>query len=413
MTAVISAILLSCVNFLPKVGVFASLVVHALKGNIIDAQYVFIVTSFYNVLNLSMNIYFPRGITQMAEAHISVRRLEKFLSHEEVNIIGPSKEKYKQLNGSTHMRNAVGVEMNEVNARWLHNLNENALTNINIKINPSQLVAIVGAVGSGKSSLLNLILKELPIQGGRLRVKGITSYASQESWLYIGTIRENIVFDEPWDEIRYRQVIRVCALERDFSLFLNGDFTIVGEKGATLSGGQRARINLARAVYKQADIYLLDDPLSAVDAHVAKHIFDECICSFLKNKCIVLVTNHLQFLTSVDWIVMLEHGTIKMEGTYGDLKSVGLNFIKLLESAHDVDAGISQTQKSFQYKLQENGEENSTQQKEVRGKGSVGYKVYKRYFNSGGGYCVLTLLAFTLILLQIFISASNFFVGYW
>ena len=140
---------------------------------------------------------------------------------------------------------------------------------------------MIGAVGSGKTSLLQAILGELEIDTGHLEVRGVVSYASQEAWLFGGSIKSNIIFVEEYNEIRYRQVIKVCALERDFELLIHRDDTIVGERGISLSGGQKARINLARCIYKKADIYLLDDPLSAVDTHVGKHIFKQCIQDFL------------------------------------------------------------------------------------------------------------------------------------
>jgi ATP-binding cassette subfamily C (CFTR/MRP) protein 4 len=134
--------------------------------------------------------------------------------------------------------------------------------------------------------------------------------------------------------VKYQQVIKVCALERDFSLFPYGDRTIVGERGVMLSGGQKARINLARAIYKEADIYLLDDPLSAVDAHVGKQLFDNCISGYLKNKCTVLVTHQIQYLSNVDRIYLLEEGKVTTSGTYEELRNSGGEFVKLLEEVN-------------------------------------------------------------------------------
>lgn len=132
---------------------------------------------------------------------------------------------------------------------------------------------IIGPVGSGKSSLLMAMLKELPLESGSIQIDGQISYSSQEAWTFVATVRENILFGSEYDPERYKDVIRVCALEKDFEQFPNGDQTIIGERGTSLSGGQRTRITLARAIYRKSDVYLLDDPLSAVDAHVAKHIF--------------------------------------------------------------------------------------------------------------------------------------------
>uniref|UniRef100_A0A1B0DIE6 Uncharacterized protein n=1 Tax=Phlebotomus papatasi TaxID=29031 RepID=A0A1B0DIE6_PHLPP len=156
------------------------------------------------------------------------------------------------------------------------------ISGIDLTVEPSSLCAVVGPVGAGKSTLLQVILGELELDDGLMTVTGKISYASQEPWLFEGSVRRNILFVEEYDESRYKAVIRVCALEKDLAMLPYGDATIVGERGISLSGGQRARVNLARAIYKKADIYLLDDPLSAVDTHVGKHIFDKCIKEFLK-----------------------------------------------------------------------------------------------------------------------------------
>lgn len=177
---------------------------------------------------------------------------------------------------------------------------------------PGQLLAVIGPVGGGKSSLLHVILQELPLSEGTLKVNGEISYASQEPWLFAGTVRQNILFGLPMDKQRYNTVVKKCALERDFTLLPYGDRTIVGDRGVSLSGGQRARINLARAVYKEADIYLLDDPLSAVDTHVGKQLFKQCITGYLKNKIVILVTHQIQYLQELDNILYLEEGISKM-----------------------------------------------------------------------------------------------------
>ena len=134
---------------------------------------------------------------------------------------------------------------------------------------------------------------------------GKVAYAPQEPWIFSGSLRQNILCGLNYDVKRYNTVIEACALERDFSLFPNGDFTLVGERGVSISGGQKARVSLARALYTDADIYLLDDPLSAVDAHVSRHLFDKAINSFLRDKTRVLVTHQLQYLKDVDQILVL------------------------------------------------------------------------------------------------------------
>lgn len=154
--------------------------------------------------------------------------------------------------------------------------------------------------------MLNGIIGELPIEKGNISVRGKIAYAPQEAWVFSGTVRQNVLCGSVYDVNRYQNVIRACALEKDFSLLLHGDRTVVGDNGTSLSGGQKARLNLARALYTDADIYLLDDPLSAVDAHVGRHLFDKAINGFLSGKIRILVTHQLQYLKRVDQIIVLK-----------------------------------------------------------------------------------------------------------
>lgn len=362
-----------------------------------------------------MNIYFPSGITQTAEANVSVKRLENFLSHKEVYTIRPARDKYKSINHDLNRDgfNCVfGVEIINGTAKWIDKTPENTLENITVKFENAMLVAVIGPVGSGKSSFLNTILKELPLCNGKLKVIGKTSYAAQEPWLFVGTVRENILFGQPWNDKRYKEVTRVCALEKDFSLLSNGDLTVIGERGTTLSGGQRARINLARAVYRETDIYLLDDPLSAVDAHVAKQIFEDCISTFLRNKCVILVTNQLQFLKFVDHICFIQNGCMMMQGTYKDLQNAALDFVKILEEAHEGET-LHKTLRIDDYSSEETNEEELAENKEFRNKGMIGMSVYKSYFQAGGNIFIYTFLAFVLFMLQGSTSGGDYFIGYW
>ena len=153
--------------------------------------------------------------------------------------------------------------------------------------------------------MLNAILGELPTLKGSLFVDGKIAYCSQEPWIITGTIRQNILCGLSMDPERYYRVLRAAALEQDFKQLPQGDSSIIGEGGISLSGGQKARVNLARCLYVDADIYLLDDPLSAVDTHVGAHIFQKAIKGFLHGKIRILVTHHLQHLKGSDQILLL------------------------------------------------------------------------------------------------------------
>lgn len=221
----------------------------------------------------------------------------------------------------------------------------NGVIDVNVEIKPG-LCVIVGQVGSGKSTLLNLILGELSLDSGSMTINGTISYASQEPWIFEGSVRSNIVFVEEFDRQRYNKVVELCALDRDFKLLPKGDATIVGEQGSSLSGGQKARVNLARAIYKEADIYLLDDPLSAVDTNVGKHIFEKCIEEFLVNKICVLVTHQLQYLTNVQHVVLLNVGKVVAQGTFRTLQKSNKELFTHTQVENELVVDFSQSRVS-------------------------------------------------------------------
>jgi len=213
------------------------------------------------------------------------------------------------------------------------------LKGIGMRIQQGDLVALVGPVGSGKSSLLSAILNEMSKKSGNVTMRGRVAYAAQLPWIQNATLRSNVLFGSPYEEGWYTQVLAACALSEDLKLFEAGDQTEIGERGINLSGGQKARVSLARAVYCRADILLLDDPLAAVDMHVGDTLFEECIRGVLKGKTVVFVTNQLHRLQHVSSVLMLHNGSISESGSYAELKQAGGDFADLL--ARQGIAGIS------------------------------------------------------------------------
>lgn len=390
-----------------RISIFACLVAYVLFGYSITARNVFVLTSFYNVLRHTMTAVFPQGISQVSEVLVSIQRLNKFMLYEER--LNTNKETVKS-------NKTLGVYLEGVTAKWNEASTENTLTNVSFVAKPGQLLAVIGPVGSGKSSLLHGILQELPLKEGSLEVIGEVSYASQEPWLFAGSVRQNILFGLPMDEERYRNVIKVCALERDFTLLPYGDRTIVGDRGVSLSGGQKARVNLARAVYKNADVYLLDDPLSAVDTHVGKELFVNCINGFLKEKTCILITHQLQYLKDVDQIIIMEDGVIKAKGNYKELQKSGLDFAKMLQTQED---GEGKEHTEIASVIKDTSAKETAETKgpklveEQKSKGGVGGYVYRGYFTAGGN-CWLISTTFGLFLVtQLAASATDYFTSYW
>ena len=192
------------------------------------------------------------------------------------------------------------------------------------QVSDAQLVLVTGAVGSGKSSLLMTILGELPVDCGRISRADRVAYVSQTPWVFSGTVRENILFGRPFDESKYNAALQACDLASDLARFAKHDSTRIGERGVSLSGGQRARVSLARAVYADAELYLLDDPLSAVDNGVGQHVFNTCICGALSGRLRVLTTHQLQYLHRADHIIVMRDGSIGDAGSYRGLRAKGV-----------------------------------------------------------------------------------------
>ncbi|CAK9828719.1 Probable multidrug resistance-associated protein lethal(2)03659 [Anthophora retusa] len=438
--SLIRGIIMSFIMFTTRLSLFVTILAYISYDNKITAEKVFMLQAYYNVLRQTMTVYFPQGITQMAELLVSVKRLQRFMLYEEINYANRMPESNQEGSNNEKKTNDTTQEKVEVNndgkehiinltnasAKWLVYEQEDTLKNINIKVKSGELVAVVGQVGSGKSSLLNVILKELPLKSGGIEINGKIAYASQEPWLFAGSVRQNILFGKKMDQFRYDRVIKVCQLKRDFSLLPYGDRTIVGERGISLSGGQRARINLARAVYADTETYLLDDPLSAVDAHVGKHMFEECIVKYLRGKTRILVTHQLQYLRSVNRIIVLKDGAIQAEGTYNELASMGIDFGRLLENEPEDEEERTAsgppsrtTSRNASISSLSSLKSNTTEKDdpvevaETRTKGRVSGKVYGGYFHAGGNWCVISTITLLCVLAQLSASGSDFFISKW
>ncbi|KAL3283215.1 hypothetical protein HHI36_006364 [Cryptolaemus montrouzieri] len=414
--AYVNAFMHSYSMYISRTAQFICIMAFVLTGHTPVAQYVFVLTAFYNHLTKTLSVNFPDAISTFAETRVSCKRIEKYLTLEEVQLPAVSIQKTKLAESQHHLEeiSEAIIKLNKVRANWNTNeTNEDSLFNINLEVKPMDKIAIIGTVGSGKSSLLNIILQELPVTQGQMKINGTISYASQEPWLFKGSIRQNILFGRTMDPIKYKDVIRVCALQKDFEMFPFGDQSIVGEKGVMLSGGQKARINLARSVYQDADIYLLDDPLSAVDTHVGKQLYDQCILGYLSKKCVILVTHQLQYLRTMNQIHIMEKGTIIQSGTYQDLVGKTNVFVRLNSNVSDSDAGETQySNEGENEKIDEKGNGPTDVQEHIS-KGAMSRNVYKQYFKAGGKWYIYIPLLMLFIATQLFASTGDYFITFW
>ncbi|XP_011701011.1 PREDICTED: multidrug resistance-associated protein 4-like, partial [Wasmannia auropunctata] len=480
---------LAILFFIDRLSLYFTLIMFVLTGNALTADVTYEILTYIDILHFSSTLFFPHALVILGETIVSLNRLEDFLLMDEVNMRQLEKtpqlqsksqkpnedttneekqtDKYTSENESIELSESQGlftlpvrVELQRVCANWVSGQLPPTLFNINLTIKPGQLCAMVGAVGSGKSSVLHLLLKELdPGAGSVILTPGSSkyncegnlsndystskpnlriSYASQEPWLFGDTVRENILFGQPYDKARYKQVANVCALTKDFRQFPQGDMTLVGDRGVSLSGGQRARINLARAVYRQADIYLLDDPLSAVDTHVARHLYWKCITEYLHGKTRILVTHQLQFLKQADHIVVLDRGFVKMQGSYNALVQSNTDFIRMMDNLSHEKIEAQKKEKELRRTSQmslgkittrRNSEtsiasstysdiDNSDYvenrpEAEMTAHGRMSGRVYKEYMYYGGNYFTLFMLLLIFIISQVAITGNDYWISYW
>lgn len=311
------------------------------------------------------------------------------------------------------------------------------LRRVNFECGPGELVAVVGGVGCGKSSILSSILGETLQLGGSCEVNGSVAYFSQVPFIVNSTVRENIIFghDEgSIDEAHYRRAIETCALLHDLELLPEGDETEIGEKGVTLSGGQKARIALARAVYHKADLTLIDDALSAVDAHVAKHLFHRAIADELlrdsqggSRRSVIFVTNAVQYLShpQVSRILVVQNGQIVENGTYDELssdpKSVFSSFLD--PSADQISCEKSNTLSKEDRNANQDTAQTSASSKtktktklitvESRQTGKVNLSVYKRWMIAAGGILAPVGILFSFAATEAITVMSNWWITYW
>ncbi|XP_015175305.1 PREDICTED: multidrug resistance-associated protein 1 isoform X2 [Polistes dominula] len=300
----------SCAPFLVSLVSFATYVLIDEK-NVLDSETAFVSLSLFNILRFPLSML-PMMIGNIVQAYVSIKRINKFMNTEELD---PNNVQHdpSELHPLVIENGSFAWDM--------ENSDKPILKNINMTIEQGQLVAVVGSVGSGKSSLISAFLGEMEKLNGRVNTKGSVAYVSQQAWIQNATLQDNVLFGKPLNKAFYNRVIDACMLGPDLEMLPAGDQTEIGEKGINLSGGQKQRVALARAVYNESDIYFLDDPLSAVDSHVGKHIFENVVGpgGLLKKKTRVHITHDIVYLPEVDNIFVLKDGEITENGTYKQL----------------------------------------------------------------------------------------------
>nr|AAP30871.1 ATP-binding cassette protein C12, variant A [Mus musculus] len=346
------------------IAIVSTFTCHIFLKRKLTAPVAFSVIAMFNVMKFSIAIL-PFSVKAVAEASVSLRRMKKILIaksppsyitqpedpdtilllanatltwEQEINRKSdPPKAQIQKRHVFKKQRPELYSEQSRsdqgvASPEWQSGSPKSVLHNISFVVRKGKVLGICGNVGSGKSSLISALLGQMQLQKGVVAVNGPLAYVSQQAWIFHGNVRENILFGEKYNHQRYQHTVHVCGLQKDLNSLPYGDLTEIGERGVNLSGGQRQRISLARAVYANRQLYLLDDPLSAVDAHVGKHVFEECIKKTLKGKTVVLVTHQLQFLESCDEVILLEDGEICEKGTHKELMEERGRYAKLIHN---------------------------------------------------------------------------------
>ena len=414
-----------------------SVVTLVLTGQPITPVNVFMLLGFMNLATSKTCSYISFGLLQGNDAYASLGRIEDFLVLENLPAISCGRSEEDTSNPESKatevtsglsdqqakMAKAFNLEpvknpLKEPSILCVSNLtnrnigrqNEFILQDIEFSTAPRSLTVITGPVGSGKSTLLSAIAGEISEVSGTITFQGSFVYVSQTAWIFSGTIRENILFGQPHDETKYNRVIEACALTEDIQRFPDCDQTVVGVRGEVLSGGQKARISLARAVYADADFYLLDDPLSAVDFKVGQHIFKTCINDLLGEKMRVLTSHQEQHMKEADQVIVLYKGRVLGKGSFIELQEKGILNSTVDPLYQRVEKDSKHTKNVAQEIEQKNGGDGSETMvplpneprsleisQEDRSIGVVSSKLYWNYFRSGVHWstiCVLICLCF-------------------
>ncbi len=287
---------------------------------------------------------------------------------------------------------------------------------MNFQFGRTELVAVIGGVGSGKSTLLSALAGDLRKTNGEIVMGGSRAFCPQYAWIQNATVKENILFGKEYDAKWYAKVIEACALGPDLKMLPNGDETEIGERGITVSGGQRQRVNLARAIYHDSAIILMDDPLSAVDAHVGRHIFDHAICGLLSDKCRILATHQLHVLSRCDRIMWMQDGQIVAFDTYENLMAHNEGFAKMMvgtAAEEEQDSDTEQNPSKEGKRKKKAKPPAALMQAEERAVKSVPWKVYSSYISASGSIINGPLLILLLVIAQGANIVTSLWLSYW
>ncbi|CAI5745907.1 unnamed protein product [Peronospora destructor] len=443
---------------IPALVMVASFYTYVKLGNTLDVGTALTSLTLFNILRFPL-FMLPQVLNSIVEASVSVDRLSSYFQEEEREKVEPGDldRAGVRVSNADFMWDTAPEMLEEDSLLRDDSLGDReaqggggnvpVLCDVSLEAHLGDLIAVVGHVGAGKSTLLSGILGDARCSRGKVNLRGSVAYVSQQPFIQNATVRENICFGLPFDEAKYAEALRVSSMHKDLGVLPGGDLTEIGEKGINLSGGQRTRVALARAVYQDADIYLLDDVLSAVDSHVGHDIFKKCIKNCLKNKVVILVTHGLTFLSECDKIMVLKSGVVAEEGTYKHLMATeGGVLIELVTKYKDQDQQEPHLTEEVENtvvldELEEDEEDNPTPERlgrrlsrssvrsersiseagvetqliadEDRSVGDVAWQVYRTWIMAFGGISACLLVLVVFIATQVVQLLSTWWLSFW
>ncbi|KAI3098250.1 hypothetical protein CBS147333_9109 [Penicillium roqueforti] len=433
-----------------SIPVFASMlsfVTYALSHHDLNAALVFSSLALFNSLRMPLNML-PMVIGQVTDASTAFSRIQEFLLAEEQN---------EDIERDENMENAI--EMEHASFTWERlptdekdadkakkkaaarpepsgnstpkddNTDETPtepfkLKDMTFEVGRHELLAVIGTVGCGKSSLLSALAGDMRVTDGTVRLSTTRAFCPQYAWIQNTSVRNNILFGKEYNETWYEQVIEACALTPDLEILPNGDQTEIGERGITVSGGQKQRLNIARAIYFDAELVLMDDPLSAVDAHVGRHIMDKAICGLLKDRCRILATHQLHVLSRCDRIIVMDEGRISAVDTFDNLMRDNEVFKRLMSSSRQEDMQEEEVEavgvvvdeideKEPSLKKAPAKPAAALMQQEEKATASVGWSVWKAYIRASGSYFNAIMVFILLGLTNVANIWTSLWLSYW
>ncbi|KAF8732976.1 hypothetical protein HU200_015328 [Digitaria exilis] len=406
--------------------------IFAIMGHTLDAATVFTCVALFNTLISPLNS-FPWVINGMIDAVISSRRLSNYLStpeHHSSELTASDDILTYQFKRYTEaMHNPMAFVLQNVCCSWSSSSVSDpsmVLKDISLQLQKGLFIAIVGEVGSGKSSLLNSVIGETHVVSGSISSCGSIAYVPQVPWILSGSLQDNILLGKEFDPRRYKEVIQACALDVDISAMARGDMSHIGEKGTNLSGGQRARVALARALYQNSDVYLFDDILSAVDSQVASWILENAIMGpQLMQKTRLLSTHNLQAISAADMIVVMANGLVKWFGTLESFLATPYSRISKSDSSSPTSFAVSVKEKAqivscelrTDVILEDDSvvayeEQKDQVEAEARKEGMVELSVYKKYATFAG-WSIVILIFLSAFLMQASRNGNDLWLTYW